>query len=122
MRDGTMENGKDYGSIFAMKDTIQMDASGRLVLPKSARERLNLRGGAQLRADVVAGRIELVPVAAPMTIYLDSCIGGSVFHPHGRATWHPDITSRCQSACQCAGAEIAADRNCIRSIRATSKP
>jgi bifunctional DNA-binding transcriptional regulator/antitoxin component of YhaV-PrlF toxin-antitoxin module len=53
-----------YGNIFAMKDTIQMDASGRLVLPRLLRERLNLRGGARLRADVVAGHIELVPVAA----------------------------------------------------------
>lgn len=47
-----------------MKDSIQMDASGRLVLPKALREQLNLRGGARLRADVVAGHIELVPVAA----------------------------------------------------------
>lgn len=46
-----------------MIDTIQMDASGRLVLPKAFRERLNLRGGASLRADLVAGRIELTPVA-----------------------------------------------------------
>ena len=45
-----------------MKSTIQMDASGRLVLPKSVRERLNLRRGARLRAEVVAGHIELVPV------------------------------------------------------------
>jgi AbrB family looped-hinge helix DNA binding protein len=47
-----------------MKESIQMDASGRLVLPKALRERLNLRGGARLRAEVVAGHIELVPVAA----------------------------------------------------------
>ncbi|MEO6080175.1 MAG: AbrB/MazE/SpoVT family DNA-binding domain-containing protein [Steroidobacteraceae bacterium] len=47
-----------------MKDTIRMDASGRIVLPRILRERLNLRGGARLRADVVAGHIELVPVAA----------------------------------------------------------
>lgn len=47
-----------------MNDTIRMDASGRLVLPKAVRARLNLRGGARLRADVVAGRLELVPVSA----------------------------------------------------------
>lgn len=39
-----------------------MDASGRLVLPKSVRTHLNLRGGASLRAVVVAGHIELTPV------------------------------------------------------------
>lgn len=31
-------------------------------MPKVIRERLNLRGGALLRADVVAGRVELVPI------------------------------------------------------------
>ena len=46
-----------------MKSTIQMDAGGRVVLPKAVRERLNLRRGARLRAEVVAGHIELVPVA-----------------------------------------------------------
>ena len=46
-----------------MNATIQMDASGRLVLPKVLRERLNLRAGASLRASVVAGHIELVPLA-----------------------------------------------------------
>jgi AbrB family looped-hinge helix DNA binding protein len=59
-----MNSGIKYGNIFAMKNAIKMDASGRLVLPKSVRERLNLRGGARLRADIVAGHIELVPVAA----------------------------------------------------------
>lgn len=39
-----------------------MDASGRLVLPKVIRERLNLTSGASMRAEVVAGRIELTPV------------------------------------------------------------
>lgn len=46
-----------------MSYTIQIDASGRLVLPKAVRERLHLTGGASLRADVVAGRIELTPIA-----------------------------------------------------------
>ena len=50
--------------INGMSTTIQMDISGRLVLPKAVRERLNLRAGARLRADVVAGRVELVPVSA----------------------------------------------------------
>jgi bifunctional DNA-binding transcriptional regulator/antitoxin component of YhaV-PrlF toxin-antitoxin module len=46
----------------ATTTTIQMDASGRLVLPRALRERLNLAGGARLRASVVAGRVELQPV------------------------------------------------------------
>lgn len=45
-----------------MTRTIQMDGSGRLVLPKALREKLNLAGGTSLRADVVAGRIELTPL------------------------------------------------------------
>ena len=40
-----------------------MDANGRLVLPKALRARLNLTGSARLQAEVVAGRIELTPVA-----------------------------------------------------------
>ena len=46
-----------------MTYTIQIDASGRLVLPKAIRERLNLAAGASLRAEVVAGHIELTPTA-----------------------------------------------------------
>jgi bifunctional DNA-binding transcriptional regulator/antitoxin component of YhaV-PrlF toxin-antitoxin module len=45
-----------------MSTTILMDASGRLVLPKVIRERLNLTSGASLRAEVIAGRLELTPV------------------------------------------------------------
>jgi bifunctional DNA-binding transcriptional regulator/antitoxin component of YhaV-PrlF toxin-antitoxin module len=50
------------GRLCAMKNAIHMDASGRLVLPKIVRDRLNLRGGVRLRADVVAGHIELTPL------------------------------------------------------------
>jgi len=39
-----------------------MDASGRLVIPKALRQRLNLMQKTSLRADVVAGRIELTPI------------------------------------------------------------
>jgi AbrB family looped-hinge helix DNA binding protein len=62
--DKFMINATTNGNIYAMKDAIRMDASGRLVLPKEVRERLNLSGGALLRAEVVAGHVELVPVAA----------------------------------------------------------
>jgi AbrB family looped-hinge helix DNA binding protein len=44
-----------------MKPTITMDAAGRIVLPKPIRERLHLRGGAKLRAHIVADKIELIP-------------------------------------------------------------
>ena len=47
-----------------MSTTIHMDAAGRLVLPKAVRERLSLFAGASLRAEVVAGRVELTPVAS----------------------------------------------------------
>jgi AbrB family looped-hinge helix DNA binding protein len=46
-----------------MSITIQMDSSGRLVLPRAVRERLNLTGGVNLQVDVLAGRIELTPVS-----------------------------------------------------------
>lgn len=38
-----------------------MDASGRLVLPKALREKLNLKGGSRFTVEIVAGRIELTP-------------------------------------------------------------
>jgi len=49
------------GILDAMDATIKMDAAGRIVLPKPIRELLRLRGGAKLRADVVADKIELTP-------------------------------------------------------------
>jgi len=54
-----MKNGKK----IAMSRTISMDSSGRVVLPKEVRQRLNLHGGARLRASVVAGRVELLPIS-----------------------------------------------------------
>ena len=45
-----------------MNVTIQMDSSGRLVLPRAVRETLNLKGGANLQVEVLAGRIELTPI------------------------------------------------------------
>lgn len=49
-------------TVHAMTEAIRMDASGRLVLPSALRDRLNLRGSARLRADIVADHIELTPV------------------------------------------------------------
>ena len=44
-----------------MKVTITMDSAGRIVLPKPVRELLHLRGGARLKANVSADKIELIP-------------------------------------------------------------
>jgi AbrB family looped-hinge helix DNA binding protein len=53
--------GTTNGIKNAMNATITMDGAGRIVLPKPIRELLRLRGGAKLRADVVADKIELTP-------------------------------------------------------------
>ena len=45
-----------------MSETVTIDSAGRLVLPKAVRERLHLRAGDKLSADVVADRIELTPL------------------------------------------------------------
>jgi AbrB family looped-hinge helix DNA binding protein len=60
-------NGLSYGIRSAVSDTAKMDASGRLVLPKKLRERLNLTRGANFRVAAVAGRIELTPVEITST-------------------------------------------------------
>ncbi len=44
-----------------MSTTITIDAAGRMVLPKSIRDRLHIHAGTRLRADVVADRIEITP-------------------------------------------------------------
>jgi AbrB family looped-hinge helix DNA binding protein len=48
-----------------MNATITMDMAGRLILPKAMRERLHLRAGSKLTAEIVADRIELTPAADP---------------------------------------------------------
>lgn len=49
-----------------MKTT--MDAAGRVVIPKSLRERLGLNGGEVLELREREGRIELEPAATPMAL------------------------------------------------------
>lgn len=49
-----------------MKSTI--DGAGRVVIPKSIRERLGIRGGETLDIRERDGRIELEPVATPMRL------------------------------------------------------
>jgi AbrB family looped-hinge helix DNA binding protein len=54
------------GIIIAMITTI--DAAGRLVLPKAARERAQLAPGMPIEVRVVDGRVELEPACARVTI------------------------------------------------------
>ena len=49
-----------------MKSTI--DSAGRLVIPKPLRERLGLTGGQAVEISERDGRIEIEPVATPMTL------------------------------------------------------
>ncbi len=45
-----------------------MDAAGRLVLPKAARERARFRPGVPLEVRVVDGRIEIEPAPTRVTL------------------------------------------------------
>jgi AbrB family looped-hinge helix DNA binding protein len=47
-----------------MKDTIQMDQAGRVVLPKQLRERFRLRAGDSLAIEAKGDTIELRPTRA----------------------------------------------------------
>jgi len=49
-----------------MKSTI--DGAGRVVIPKSIRERLGLQGGEVLDIRERDGRVEIEPAATPMTL------------------------------------------------------
>ena len=42
-----------------MAHTLTVDKAGRVILPKPLRDKLHLRTGSRLRAEVVGGRIEL---------------------------------------------------------------
>lgn len=44
-----------------MTATVTIDSAGRLVLPKAMRDKLHLRAGSKLTADIVADKIELKP-------------------------------------------------------------
>jgi AbrB family looped-hinge helix DNA binding protein len=58
-----LHNGIKNGISSPMNATVTIDSAGRLVLPKALRERLHLRTGDKLSADVVADKIELTPLA-----------------------------------------------------------
>lgn len=48
-----------------MNVTMTMDAAGRIIIPKAMRERLHLRAGSELQAELIADRIELTPASDP---------------------------------------------------------
>jgi len=48
-----------------MKSTI--DSAGRLVLPKSVREAINLHGGTEVEIRIVGDHVELSPVPAEVS-------------------------------------------------------
>jgi AbrB family looped-hinge helix DNA binding protein len=56
-----LRDGIGNGISYAMSATITIDIAGRLVLPKAMRDRLHLRAGSKLKADVIADKIELTP-------------------------------------------------------------
>jgi bifunctional DNA-binding transcriptional regulator/antitoxin component of YhaV-PrlF toxin-antitoxin module len=78
-------NGTINATSDAMIETIKMDSSGRLVLPKPLREQLHLKGGASLRAEIVAGRLELTPVNECDTLPVTVKGGVKVISRTGRA-------------------------------------
>ena len=57
-----------YAIINGMTSTITIDAAGRLVLPKSIREKLSLRAGSKLDVVLVADKVELIPHAEDVRI------------------------------------------------------
>jgi AbrB family looped-hinge helix DNA binding protein len=58
--------GRVNGNIYGMKTTI--DDAGRLVLPKSVREALNLEGGVEVEVRIAGDHIEIEAVSADISI------------------------------------------------------
>ena len=52
-------NGIFHGRFTPMTATITLDSAGRFVLPKAIRDKMHLRSGSKLRADIVGDKIEL---------------------------------------------------------------
>jgi AbrB family looped-hinge helix DNA binding protein len=55
-----------YAIVFTMKTTI--DSAGRIVVPKSLRQALNIRPGQTLEIRAGDGRLEIEITATPMTL------------------------------------------------------
>ena len=67
-----------------MNATISLDSSGRLVLPKPLREKMNLHTGSRLRAEIVADRLELTPLPGDDGVVLKQRSGILVVARTGR--------------------------------------
>lgn len=62
----------------ATSPPVSVDSAGRILLPTAVRRRLNLRPGAKLMLDVVAGRIELTPADSPDAGFTTAASGRQV--------------------------------------------
>lgn len=64
--DGTMcaiDNGSHCAIISGMNTTITVDKAGRIVIPKSVRERMRIAEGSRLVLELCGDRIELRSIA-----------------------------------------------------------
>jgi AbrB family looped-hinge helix DNA binding protein len=51
----------EYGNLVYMREIVQIDQAGRLVLPKEMRDRLRIQGGDRLAIELRGNLIELRP-------------------------------------------------------------
>jgi len=70
-------------SLCAMSTTITVGKSGRLVVPKSIRERLGIHEGSRLKLEVLGGSLQAVPESDPVNI----TIKGGFPIIHGGPAW-----------------------------------
>ena len=57
-----------HANTFAMSTTITVGKSGRLVVPKSIRDRLGLHEGSRLKLELLGGTLQAVPEPDPVNI------------------------------------------------------
>jgi AbrB family looped-hinge helix DNA binding protein len=55
----TIDNSIGYAIVYVMKTTITIDQAGRVVIPKSMRDRMHLEGGSRLCIELLGERIQL---------------------------------------------------------------
>ncbi len=57
-----IDNGTGFGVTIGMNNAITIGKSGRLVIPKSLRERLGLRAGTRLSVQISGGVLQMEPL------------------------------------------------------------